>query len=639
MTLPLFQGQADDLADFADPGASFWRPSSAETTTGAGRRSAPPPPDAMHGRLLHDREAGGAVAGGLQGPASQACVSPLPPLTLRPYQAEIIAGVREAMRGGARRVCVQAPTGVGKALTLAEVARSFLGKRDAGRVVITAPRKALIDQLIATLERQGVTSVGAIQARHPRTNALARVQVATPQSLERRERPEDVRVLIVDEAHLRNAKLAEWAAGDERLRVIGLTATPGRGSMREEWDALITARPMGWFIEQGFLSDYRVFAPSTPDLTRCRKTAGEWRSDDLAEVMGDARLVGDVVQTWLERGDGRPTIAFAVDRKHAREIAQSFERCGVPAAYVGGDSEDGEFQEVERAFRAGEIKVVANAMKLIEGIDWPVGCIIDAAPTCSRMKFGQAIGRGLRVNPEAPGDLIILDHAGNTLRHGFVSDLDWSAFPEKGDEKGTKTPAPTDRLPKVCPKCSAVKRRGVSECPSCGHVTAPPREAPETVDGALAELERAKKAKAEVKAMSMEEKAAWHAGFKAFAVSRGKREGWAKHLYAERFGVNPPSRFRHDPPRHHEEAARWAKSRVIAMAKAREAARRIGDGPPPAPGSTVPLAAPRGALQPCRYCGGRTGLVVPGTGPHGAGVKCGGCSRHLGWLPRSGAGS
>jgi hypothetical protein len=34
--------------------------------------------------------------------------------------------------------------------------------------------------------------------------------------------------------------------------------------------------------------------------------------------MDKSALVADVVDTWLERAQGRPTLCFAVDRVHAK---------------------------------------------------------------------------------------------------------------------------------------------------------------------------------------------------------------------------------------------------------------------------------------------------------------------------------
>jgi DNA repair protein RadD len=59
---------------------------------------------------------------------------------------------------------------------------------------------------------------------------------------------------------------------------------------------------------------------------------------------------------------------------------------------------------------------------LTTGIDLDVRCIVLARPTKSRILFTQTIGRGLRT-AEGKDYLLILDHAGNHLRLGMVTDI------------------------------------------------------------------------------------------------------------------------------------------------------------------------------------------------------------------------
>jgi len=121
---------------------------------------------------------------------------------------------------------------------------------------------------------------------------------------------------------------------------------------------------------------------------------------------------------------------------------------------------------------------------MITGVDLPVSCIIDAAPTRSEMLHVQKIGRGLRVNPGTE-DCIILDHAGNSLRLGLVTDihhtsLDFSKSGEKSQRK-----AGADKLPKPCIECEAL--HSGKTCPSCGNERKPVVGV-QTADGELVEI-------------------------------------------------------------------------------------------------------------------------------------------------------
>jgi len=48
----------------------------------------------------------------------------------------------------------------------------------------------------------------------------------------------------------------------------------------------------------------------------------------------------------------------------------------------------------------------------------------------------------------------------------------------------------------------------------------------------------------------------------------------------------------------------------------------------------VSLDGSKPALRPCRWCGSCEGRLDEPRGPHGHGIRCNGCNRHLGWLPK-----
>lgn len=49
---------------------------------------------------------------------------------------------------------------------------------------------------------------------------------------------------------------------------------------------------------------------------------------------------------------------------------------------------------------------------------------------------------------------------------------------------------------------------------------------------------------------------------------------------------------------------------------------------------TIPLDGSAPALKHCRFCGCPDGVLQPERPPHGRGVRCADCNRHLGWLPK-----
>jgi hypothetical protein len=75
----------------------------------------------------------------------------------------------------------------------------------------------------------------------------------------------------------------EWMAQCDWQKVpfIGLSATPWAKGMGKHYDDLIVVATSAEMIEQGYLSDFRVFAPSHPDLRSVKTVAGDYHKGQL----------------------------------------------------------------------------------------------------------------------------------------------------------------------------------------------------------------------------------------------------------------------------------------------------------------------------------------------------------------------
>jgi DNA repair protein RadD len=489
--------------------------------------------------------------------------------TLRPYQSDALTRLKLAFLAGKRRIVLVLPTGAGKTLIASHIVAGALAK--GGKAVFCAPMITLIDQTIAAFEAEGISHIGAMQAKHPRTDASAPVQVASVQTLQRRGEIPSASVVLVDEAHVFSKAVADWMRERPDLVFVGLTATPGRAGMADEWDDLVVGVTTRELIDQGYLSRYSVFAPSTADLSGVKIVRGEYQADGAAEAMSESGLVGDILSNYLLHGEGRPTLGFAVTVAHAKHMAERFTEAGIPSAYVEASTDTLERGAIRDAFTHGDIRVIWSVRTMTTGVDLPVSGIIDASPTRSAMLFQQKIGRGLRINPGTE-DLIVWDHAGNTQRIGFVEDLDWSALPggKRGEgERQQKTPTP-----KPCGCCGALMPPRVKVCPSCGTERKVPSGYIETADGELVPLKR----DASRAHVAVSVKMDWYGSLLWIAAERGYAKGWAYFKYREKFGVAPAAFFPAEPVDPLPEVRSWVKHRQIAYAKAkqREALRHAG---------------------------------------------------------------
>lgn len=484
---------------------------------------------------------------------------------LRDHQHRGLHLLRAELRNGSSRPVLEMPTGAGKTRLAAEIITRALvrGKR----VCFTVPAITLINQTVEAFESEGILCLGVIQAAHPRTDPDQPVQVASVQTLMRRDLPE-FDLVLVDECHLQFEFIEQWMERCPETIFVGLSATPWARGMANHWDRLVKPTSMAELIELGFLSPFRVYAPSHPDLSKVRTQAGDYHEGELAEVMGDAQLVADVVTTWKQLAENRPTLVFAVDRAHARKLQEQFGLAGVRMGYCDANTDIVERHHLFKRVARGELAGIVNIGTLTTGVDADIRCIVMARPTKSEILFVQCIGRGLRT-ASGKADCLILDHSDNHLRLGFVTDIHHDALIAKGQRtKGTKEREVP--LPRECPKCHALKPAKVRQCPECGF--APQRQCDvEIGDGKLAELKPGKRR------YTREQKQRFWSMAICLGEQRGKRKpfSYAKAMYKEKFGVWPKDL--HDQrlcPDH--EFLQYERSRRIAYAKALSASERNG---------------------------------------------------------------
>ncbi len=489
-------------------------------------------------------------------------------MILRPHQVKAIDGLRSSFSRGCKRPVLQLATGGGKTFIAASIINLTWKKNPNARVVFVVPMLNLIEQTRAAFGREGIHNIGIIQGSNTK-NKHAQVVIASAQTLV--NRGDDVRadLFIVDEAHIRSEGILKLMKGNPNARFVGLTATPWRVGMDAEWDDLVVAATSKDLIEAGLLSDFVVYEADIPDMSgaKLRKTKDgdyDYSEKDASKAM--KAIVGNVVQTWLEKGQNQPTLLFAVDCLSAKDFQQRFQAVGIAAGYMDANTDKIEREQIKRDFANGNIRVVCSVRTMTTGVDLPVGCIIDAAPTASEMLHVQRIGRGLRVNPgcgDEHGRCIVLDHAGNTTqRVGFVTDIHYDTF-LSGDQAGKKKR--NKPLPKPCPKCEAVMPPRVSICPACGHERKlPPVE--REIDGEL--QERSRDGKKTV--VTMAEKQRFWSMALWLDDSRERGGKLAKGLYKGKFGVWPNGLLHNRLPAD-QAFLNYEKSRRIAFAKMKEA--------------------------------------------------------------------
>jgi superfamily II DNA or RNA helicase len=443
-------------------------------------------------------------------------------IELRDYQKRTIDKCRELAAAGYTRILVVAPTGSGKMCTAAFIMQSAL-RNFGARSLFAVHRKEVVEHCVRQLARFGVTEVGVMRADDERTDSTQPIQIASRATLARRDLP-PADIVIVDEVHYAPESLRELVRAYPGATIFGLTATPiGSGGVSLGGDLFQIIVPSASYkelIAAGWIAEPVIFGIERPvDLSGVATTAGDFDLGGLEFAMDQPQVVGDIVDTWLKRSEGRRTVGFACTVKHSLDIAERFRQAGVRAGHLDGTTPGGERERLLTALDTGELQVLMSVDTLSEGWDQPsVKCMIGARPTLSLTKWMQQSGRILR--PFENIRPLILDHAGNMDRHGAPHlDRQWSL--DGSSRLVEKNPY------RLCPRCFAYVAKNT--CELCGF--APPveeRKIRENAAPALVEKKQEDVRRADFLALVQT------------ASARGFKPGYASAKYKEKHGDWPP---------------------------------------------------------------------------------------------------
>ena len=347
---------------------------------------------------------------------------------LRPYQQQARERIHAEWENGHTRTLLVLPTGTGKTIVFASVAADQV--RAGHRVLILAHRGELLEQAADKLQRSTGLVSAVEKADATCLNTWFRVVVGSVQTLQRTARlerfPRDYfGTIIIDEAH------HAITDGYRRIldyfgsaRVLGVTATPDRGDMRnlgEVFDSLAFEYKLTDAIKEGYLC--RIMAQTIPlklDISSVTMSGGDYAVGDLGTALDP--YLEQIAAEMAQRCKGRKTVVFLPLIKTSQKFRDLLNAKGFCAAEVNGQSADR--REVLADFDAGKYNVLCNSMLLTEGWDCPsVDCVVVLRPTKVRSLYSQMVGRGTRLSP-GKSDLLLLDFLWMTDKHELCRPAD-----------------------------------------------------------------------------------------------------------------------------------------------------------------------------------------------------------------------
>ena len=347
---------------------------------------------------------------------------------LRPYQQKARDRIHAEWDAGHTRTLLVLPTGTGKTIVFASVAADQVRAGD--RVLILAHRGELLEQAADKLQRSTGLVSAVEKAESTCLDSWFRVVVGSVQTLQRTARlerfPQDYfGTIIIDEAHHAITdgyrRILDYFSG---ARVLGVTATPDRGDMRnlgEVFDSLAFEYKLTDAIKEGYLC--KIMAQTIPlklDITSVTMSGGDYAVGDLGTALDP--YLEQIAAEMANRCKSRKTVVFLPLIKTSQKFRDLLNTHGFRAAEVNGQSDDR--KQVLADFDADKYNVLCNSMLLTEGWDCPsVDCVVVLRPTKVRSLYSQMVGRGTRLSP-GKTDLLLLDFLWMTDKHELCRPAD-----------------------------------------------------------------------------------------------------------------------------------------------------------------------------------------------------------------------
>ena len=342
-------------------------------------------------------------------------------MQLRLYQQEARAAIQKEWTDGKKKTLLVLPTGCGKTIVFSKVIEDRVRKGE--RVLVLAHRGELLDQASDKLQKSTGLKTATEKAEQTSLGSFFRVVVGSVQTLQQEKRlskfpPDFFDTIVVDEAHhcISNG-YQRVLKHFEEANVLGVTATPDRGDMRNlgsYFESLAYEYTLPKAIKEGYLTPIKALTiPLKLDLSTVKQQSGDFSTRDLGTALDP--YLENIADEMIKYCSDRKTVVFLPLVKTSQKFKDILNERGFRAAEVNGSSDDR--AEILEDFENDKYNVLCNSMLLTEGWDCPsVNCIVVLRPTKVRSLYSQMVGRGTRLF-EGKTELLLLDFLWHTERH------------------------------------------------------------------------------------------------------------------------------------------------------------------------------------------------------------------------------
>ncbi len=385
---------------------------------------------------------------------------------LRDYQQEAVNNAVKYFQKKRDPAMIVLPTGAGKSLVIAELARIANG-----RVLVLAHVKELVEQNYEKYKSYGL-SAGIFSASLGKKDREQKAIFGSVQSVARASDDffNDFSLLVIDECH----RVAEEGSTqyqdvikkllerNPKLCILGLTATPYRLGVgwiyefsqngeiktykKRFFKQCVFELPLAYMIKHKYLTiPVKIDIPVTSyDFSALSEKDTAFTVAEVEEILkSQKRLTPLIIKNIIditEKYNRQGVMIFSSTVKHAEEIMSYLPPAD--SRVVLGDTDMSDRNEIVSDFKNRKFKYLVNVSVLTTGFDAPhVDVIAILRPTESNSLYQQIVGRGLRLSNDKK-DCYILDYTG--MGHDIYA-------PEISDKRPAKDTVPVQV---TCPKCS-----------------------------------------------------------------------------------------------------------------------------------------------------------------------------------------
>ena len=356
------------------------------------------------------------------------------------YQDEIWNAVKEKLSETAGRAIMQLPTGGGKTKVSMEIVTDFFNNNSNSTVVWLAQTSELLEQAINEFKQiwkhRGNSSI-SINRAWGKNDVIPEIEgsklvvggLSKMISFFKKNGKMKADLIIFDEAHHASAEKYYETLLDlgipGKTKVLGLTATPGRGNEKETEELVKVFNdnspiqinthdeylgPIGFLQKQGVLSKIRTGGDkiikipkldvelTKAEINKLLKTS-EYNDLKILKKIGQSHIRNVIIFKKLYElmNEDKQIIYFGTSVEQAKLMYVLLNNFNFKVGFVDAQTSPEYRAELIRKFQKKEIKCLLNYAVLIAGFDAPsIDTVFIGRLTKSANTLFQMIGRGMR---------------------------------------------------------------------------------------------------------------------------------------------------------------------------------------------------------------------------------------------------